>query len=279
MRYSLLRFLLVQRDIPPLLLQSGYKHPRHSREEYLKEVFGKTFEFYYRQSRYAYAFIGQEGLVLLGRIGRLKSEKIDQGPETGFAETSSPRWHAANFLLNTGNDSDGQKIAFEEIQTVGSPLAVTKGLIENINSNRADAKWEIIVNPITEEQDFWQTVDKYEGKITEMELSFVAPNMFGGRDKTTKVLKTWNEENNMQTASLSLHNKAGALNPDSENVRESLGLITSGGGSAKLKTGKQTVYDSETNVKKESISDEENFPISKETKSRWRNLIKILFRK
>ena len=278
MRYSLLRLLLVQRDTSPLVLQSGYRYPGHSREEYLKEVFGKTFEFNYRQSRYTYAFIGQEGLVLLGRIGRLKSEKIDQGPETGFAETSSPRWHAANFLLNTVNSPDGQKIAFEEIQTVGSPLAVTKGLIENINSIGADAKWEIIVNPITEEQDFWQMVDKYEGKITEMEFSFVAPNLFGGRDKTTKLLKTWNEENRMQTASLSLHNKTGALNPKSENVREGIDLIASGGGSAKLKTGKQTVYDSEAKVKKESISDEENFPISKDTKSRWRNLIGILFR-
>ena len=279
MRYSLLRLLLIQREIPPMLPQMGKDHPEHSREEYLKEVFSKTFQFESRRSAYGYAYIGQEGSVLLGRVGKLKSETIDLGPDTGFAEINEDRWHAANFLLDVSDHEDGQKITFEEkISQVGTPLSVTRGMIEHINSENTEARWEINANTITETQTFWEAVDKYKGKITEMELSFVAPNLFGSRDKTTELLRDLKEKNNMQTTAVKLHNADGALNPDSEDVRGSLDLIGEGGGSAKLKTAGKTVYDSEKKAKKESVDDEENFPLGRKTKSRWRDLIERLFR-
>ena len=256
----------------------GKGPPEHSREEYLKEAFSETFQFEIRQSAYGYAYIGQKGSILLGRVGRLKSETIDLGPETGFAEKNENRWHAANFLLDVGDHEDGQKIAFEEISKIGSPLSITRGLIQHINSKNAEAKWEINAHAITETQDFWEAVSKYKGEITEMELSFVAPNLFGGRDKTTELLREWQRKNNMQTAAVKLHNADGALDPDSEDVRESLDIIGEGGGNAKLKTAGKTVYDSGKKAKKELISDEKNFPLSKETESRWLDLIKKLFR-
>ena len=277
MRYSLLRLLLVQREIPPLLTDMGKGHPEHSREEYLKEVFGQTFEFQVHHSPYAYAYIGQVGSVLLGRVGKQRSETIDLGPETGFAEDSRDRWHAANFLLDTSNDEDGQKIAFEEASQAGAPFSATRSMVEHINSGNTEAKWEINVNTITEIQNFWETVDKYRGKITEMELLFVAPNLFGGRDKTTEILRDWKKKNNMQTATVKLYNADGTLKPDSEDVRESLDLIGKGGGSAKLKAAGKTVYNSENRAKKELVRDEENFSLSEDTKSRWQGLIKTLF--
>ena len=278
MRYSLLRLLLVEKKIPTLLEKMGEVHPEHSREEYLKEVFSKTFQFEIRNSVYAYAFIGQKGSVLLGRVGKLKSETIDLGPDTGFAETNEDRWHAANFLLDTSNGGDGQKIAFEEIAQVGSnPLSIIRSMVEHINSTNPEAKWEINANTITKTQEFWDTVNKYKNKITEMELSFVAPNLFGGRDKTTERLRAWHQENNMQTVDIKLRNVDGKLNPESEDVRDSVELISEGGGNSRLKVGRETVYNSKKKAKKELVRDEENFPLSEETKSRWSELIEKFF--
>ncbi len=126
MHYSLLRLLLVQIEMPPIIEMSGHQHPKHSRQEYLKEVFSEEIIFENHHLPYYFAPIGKLGSVLLGRIGRRKSETIEEGPETGFAEKIEPRWHAANFLLDASNHADGQKIAFEEKPDVGSPFSYNK---------------------------------------------------------------------------------------------------------------------------------------------------------
>ena len=280
MHYSLHRLLLVKRTILPILQASGHQHPEHSRQDYLKEVFSKLFNFQYRRNPYAFAYIGEVDSVILGRVGRLKPETIEEGPETGFAEKSEQRWHAANFLVDTRDHADGQKIAIEEISELNSTLSITRSMIDHINTSNANAnaKWEIYAETIADSQEFWEVVDKYEGKITELELFFVAPNIFGGRGKTTERLKALQQENNMQTVGVSLHNKEGALNLDTEDVKQSVEFVTEGGGRSKVKAGSKTVYNSEQRGKKVIIDSEDNVTLGVDTQSRWPNLINKLFR-
>ena len=277
MRYSLHRLLLIQRIIPPILEESGQQHPEHSRQEYLKEVFGKIINFKNRNKPYAFAYIGEVGSIILGRVGRLKSVAIEEGPETGFAKKIEDRWHAANFLPDTRNHEDGQKVAIEEIPDVGSTLFLTRSMVDSINSTNAIAKWEIFVETITDKQEFWDVVEKHRGKITELELSFVAPNIFGGRDKTTERLRALKDENNMQTTSVKIHNNDGALNVDTEDVRQSVDIISEGGGKTKVMAEGKTVYNSEQRGRKVFIDGEENFPIGEENKSLWADLSRRLF--
>ena len=150
-------------------------------------------------------------------------------------------------------------------------------MAEHINSKNPEAKWEMTANTITDAQEFWDAVDKHRGKITEMELSFVAPNLLGGHDKIRESLKTLHEENNMQTTDIKLRNSEGKLEPDSKDVREGLIFIGRGGGGAKLKVGPKVIYNSKERAKKESVEDEENFPLIEKNRSRWSNLIEKLF--
>ena len=278
MYYSYHRLLLVERTIPPIFQASGHQHPEHSRQDYLKEVFSKLFKFQNRRIPYAFANIGEVDSVILGRVGRLKAETIEEGPETGFAEKIEQRWHAANYLVDTSDHADGQKIAIEEISEFGSTLSITRSMIDHINSSNANARWEIYAETIADKQEFWEVVSRYKGKITELELSFVAPNIFGGRDKTTTRLRELRQENNMQTVSVSLHNREGALNLETEDVRQSVDFVTEGGGRSKVKASGRTVYNSEQRGKKVTIDSEDNVTLGDETQSRWPNLIKKLFR-
>ena len=277
MRYSFLRLLLVEREMPSMLTEMKKGHVEDSREEYLKKNFAEEFQFEARRSPYRYVYIGQEGSVLLGRVGREKLETVNLPPERAFDETDQARWHVANFLLDVSHHEDGQKIAFEGIHKLGNPLTIVRGMAERINSKNPEARWETTANTITEAQEFWDAVDEHKGKITEMELSFVAPNLLGGHEKLKESLKTLHEENNMQTTDIKLRNSEGKLEPDSTNVRESLIFIGEGGGNARLKVGRKTIYNSKERAKKELVKDEENFPLVEKTKSRWSSLIEKLF--
>ena len=278
MHYSMLRFFLTEREIPTLLHAMGVEKG-HTRREYLKEIFSKDIRFLGRTVPYSYVYIGETNSVILGRIGRIKAEVINDGPETGFADTTADFWHAANFLIDIDGSSDGQKIAFENSNDVGAPISIMQYLVDYINNKNIDAKWHIDVNTITETKEFWSVVEAYKGRLTELDLTYVAPNIFGGTDETTKALKKLNEKNNVQTTTVKLKNNEGALNPDSEDIHEGIDYIAKGRGKVKMKAGKDTIYDSEEKAVHKEVSKENQFSILEEAKTKWANLIKDIFNK
>jgi len=277
MQYSMLRLFLTEREILPILIASG-DAPTHSRSEYLEEVFSQAISFVGRNIRYQYAYVGRLENIFLGRIGRQKTEKIVEGPEMKFAENRGDFWHAANILIDISDNPDGQKIAFQEEINIGKPLTVAEYLVQKINDTFIESRWQIAVNAITEARDFWKIVDKNKGHITELDITFVAPNIFGGHDKTTEALKKLSKENKMQETTVKLSNSDGELNPDSQDIRDSIEYISKGGGSAKLKTGKETVYSSEENAVSETVEEDLRVPLEEESKPFWPALIRRLFK-
>lgn len=277
MDYSLLRLLLVQRDINAGRDQASMNVSRH---DYLMGVFSQNITFIgARSNSYIYAFIGSVDSFILGRVGRQISEVAHKGPETGFSEVVEQRWRAANILIDARGERNGQKVAIQDVQGLGSSsFHLVESLVEEINTTHQDAWWEISVQAITQVEEFWAVVDRYKGNITELELQFVAPNILGSRDDTTKTLRKLRDENNMQTTTVSLKNRDGKLNPNSENIHEGIALIGEGGGRAKLRTGKKTVYSSQQRALKESVDDEEDFSVSKKNKTSWSKLLKKFFK-
>ena len=106
----------------------------------------------------------------------------------------------------------------QAVRIVGQPLNVFRSLADHINHNNTNADWAISVNAITSEQEFWTAVDRYKGRIAELDLNFVAPNIWGGTTETENALKKLHAQNNAQEVEVRLKNVDKQLNPDSDTI-------------------------------------------------------------
>ena len=142
-----------------------------------------------RYITFSYVFIGAEEPFLFGRIGRQIREVTSTGPDEKLAEQQEQVWQAANITIDTSGDPDGQKLAFQKWSRIGSPAAISESLINHINHTNPDKGWLISVRAITESKEFWDAAKQSKGRITHLEFTFVAPNIFGGADKTRAALR------------------------------------------------------------------------------------------
>lgn len=279
MRYWFYRISLTKRQIGRIIEESADFEPE-SKQEFLINAFRANRKFAGKGFSYHYAFVDQLDQYVFARIGRQRIENAADGPESGFEEKREPVWHAANIVIDTSGSPHGQKVAMEKSSDVGSPSAIIRSLITQINESRIRSAWTAHVNPITESTEFWQAVEINRGKITELELKFVAPNILGGTDKTRQALRKLRDESNMEETQLKLKNRDGKLEPDTPDIREELDYIAEGGGEVKLKSGKKTLYSSgdqePTAVDAEEALDK---AINNEEKSFLRKLADFLFKR
>lgn len=278
MQYHYLRvFALADERYPLLTLASAL--PRPTRSGYLQTAFNQRIDFVHRKAQLVYIPIGDQarddGVVMLGRIGRSFQELVNEPPEQGFAETELTTWRASNFLIDTGDHADGQKIAMQARGDVGNPLAVVGSLVTHMNQVNEDAGWILEISPMTEPGNFWTVVREFKGEITAAIFSFVTPNVLGLRSQLNEGLKAARQNNNAHRVGITLANENGNLDLEKQNIEDAVEYVSEGGGTAKLRKGRKIVYDSEKDEKKVEIDDDE--PIIKERKSRWSDLIGRLF--
>jgi hypothetical protein len=145
-----------------------------------------------------------------------------------------------------------------------------------LNEASEETGWFIEVNAMTEKTSFWEAVDRHKGEITRAEFTYVTPNVLGIRDKLNERLREYREKENATRVSVSLQNPKGNLNLDTEEVRDAVEVISQGGGSAKLKSGRETLYDSEDTEKAKDLETDDKI-LLEEVDSR-RALIERFFR-
>jgi len=276
--YNYIRYFLSERSLPPLLEAAEYEIDQRTRTEYLNSELSKSFDFIHAGNSFRYVFISHDEEFVLARIGRLKTEQKLDGPETGFMEVSGDFWHAVNFIMDTSDHTQGQKIAMEHDSSVGSVLAIAKSLAAHLNS-LPESKWEVAANPITTQKTFWSAAEEYRGRITDLQMTFVAPNILGGTDETTEALRRWRDELKMRETQLNFKNSDGGLEIENQSVRDGIAVISEGGGATKLKSGTSVIYDSQNDevAKSETVENELNFPLVQSTINGWRLLIARLF--
>lgn len=237
MQYHYLRvFALADERFPLLDLAMGGTRP--SRTEYLQSVFSQRIDFIHRKAQLVYIPIGREerddGPVMLGRVGRSFQELVNEPPEQGFAETELTTWRASNFLIDTGEHTDGQKIAMQARGDVGNPLAVTTSLIRHLNEVNEEVGWILEISPMTEPGNFWSVVREYKGEITAAVFTFVTPNVLGLRSQLNAGLKAARQDNNAHRVGITLANENGNLDLERRNVEDAVEYVSEGGGTADL---------------------------------------------
>ncbi len=111
-----------------------------------------------------------------------------------------------------------------------------------------------------------------------LDLTFVTPNIWRGQSETEKALRALQQENNAQEVEVRLRNDDKKLNPDSENIRESINYIAKGGGAVVLREdGQKKLYDSDSNATVTAVDDDE--PIQDASEGAIRDIINRLFGK
>ncbi|WP_216016341.1 hypothetical protein [Roseovarius nubinhibens] len=281
MKYSFLRVFALEVDVPPILLATGDAPEKRTRAQYLKDVFSNRIEFEHWGKGLIYIPISvddlPDGAVCSGRIGAQKRESVNASPEELFEPEIVTSWRAANFLIDTRNYNDGQKIAMQHRADVGKPLSILNSLVRHINEVNVDSGWELAVNAITEKTTFWEAVGEFEGQITRAEFSYATPNVLGLRSKINKRLKGYKDAENANRVKVILENEKGALNLNSQEVKDAVEYTSEGGGSTKLKVGAQIVYDSEDDEK--AVTFETDDQLGLEQADARKGIIDRLFKK
>ncbi|WP_152610655.1 hypothetical protein [Ruegeria sp. ANG-R] len=281
MKYSYLRVFAVEIEVPPILVATGDAPVRRTRTEYLKDVFSTRIEFEHWGKLLVYIPIStddfEDGAVCSGRIGSQKTESINASPDELFEPEVITNWRASNFLIDTRNYNDGQKIAMQQRPEVGKPLSILNSLIKHINEANPDSGWELSVNAITERTTFWEAAEQYKGQITRAEFSYVTPNVLGLRSKINDRLKNYKSEENANHVTVVLENEKGNLRLDSQEVKDAVEYTSEGGGSTKLKANGKKVYDSTDDEKAVTVETEDQLGLEK-VEAR-KSIIERLFKK
>ena len=158
---------------------------------------------------------------------------------------------------------------------VGRPLAVFVSLIGHLNRANIDSGWLLGISPMTEPNNFWEVVRKYRGRITAASFSFVTPNVLGLRSQLNAGLKDARQNNNAHRVDIGLINKKGTLELERENIQDAVEYVSEGGGMAKIKSGRKTVYNSENDERTFEVESDE--PISAAGRSTWREIVSRIF--
>lgn len=280
MRYHYLRLDLHRQQVYPLLESTNAVPPTLSRQDYLAEIFGHRIDFRHRKQGLIYVPIGKDhsrhGLVMLGRVGKQIKAVENAPPEDQFAELSRESWRAANVLIDIEEHDDGQKIAFQKHYQVGTPAAIAESLVAHVNQANPHAPWSITVNRITDERSFWEAVEHYANEIIHAEFTLDTPNILGMGAALRAELESAREQHNATSITESLHNLQGGLKLEQDNLGDAVKYIAAGGGSARLRTPKGTVYSTTSKGRETQIKDDP--PLRRDDRSGWAQLISKLFR-
>lgn len=210
-----------------------------NKTELLQTIFSRELTFTHYNSSLGYVPIKTEGNYIHAQIGKKSSIKRTKPPEEGFTRESLENWETCNVLINLDtNPISGQTIAFEKKGSVfNDPFIKLDAFVEIINNELRANGYEMEINALTADTDFWQVVNEYTGGIEELNLHFSAPNLFGVNNSLDEELKNATDLFGITSTDISLQNSEGNLKlpPDNKFLKEGVALIAKGGGKYKIK--------------------------------------------
>ena len=192
---------------------------------------------------------------IVGQIGRPFTRLENLPPEQGFALAPHQAWRAAVIALDPTPHEDGQKLSFSIDPQVGTPYAVLRSLIRQLNQVN-DPPYHIEAEPIFSPKTFWAFADEHKGEITSIRFEFVTPNMFGSSDALSEELREFRHDERAQVVRVNLHSEDG-LNTDTPRVRASVDYAGKGAGKILAFAKGRKRYNSEDQVETVGLEETE----------------------
>lgn len=264
MQYSMMRLFLANRKQPDLFRDRDVRSAPLSRADFLRAVFAAEVRFVHANRIHVYTpYPSSDPNILAGIVARERTVTIGKPPEEGYKKEIVPDWDTANVFIDVSGDLDGQKVAMQESDVAARPIAVFRSLTDYLNETYVTSDWLISVNTITSEQGFWDAVAKYRGNITEIDLVFAAPNIWGGKTETENALKQLSGEG-AKEVEVKLRNLDGKMDPGTKenpgSIGEGVEYIRKGGGRLKIKSKNRTIYNSEDHAVRRTPKEDSSIP-------------------
>lgn len=225
-----------------------------SREQWLRKVFSEKQSFTHSGNVFHYApSSDQESALMFGKIGRQVFRDENKSPSEGFEDITHETWRASFIVLDPNHHDDGQKIAVQKINEVGSPSRLIANLVKRINEFYS-GPYIIEVFQIIEEQSFWEFVEQNEGKVTSVTLELIPPNMFGSDEEFVSEMKEFSDNEAARKVKLSIENEEG-INPNTDRMHRAVKYASKGGGKIRAKAKGNKKYNSRDTVKRTYLED------------------------
>jgi hypothetical protein len=230
-----------------------------SRESWLRDVLSKSITF--RHRGVDYHFVPSEKSdrpeLIVGNIGRQRLSTENDPPEQGLGKIQREIWKGAAVVIDPRHHAEGQKAAVEEDPQVGKPVPLMESLCEAINSRSPPEPYLIESSPISDPSNFWEFVDSHPGEVVSVTFEFIAPNMFGIRDRLDEGIKDMAEHEKIERLRLQLKSRDGLV-LSKDRIDTAVRHATDGGGSISARLKKGGKFNSRKRVRFVNVGDAPN---------------------
>ena len=135
---------------------------------------------------------------------RLGAERDLNRTRRDFVEEKIDNWPTIFIAIN--NDPNAQKIAIQVNRQVFSKTqTVAEVLQSNLNGILSSYGLRVYIKPNFEKSQFWELVEKYEGKIWQVDFELISPNMSRISENLQLDLRSLSKSTNTRTTHLQLN--------------------------------------------------------------------------
>ncbi len=243
------------------------------REAFLRAVLAERIEFRHRNQAFHYVpdpELQRESGLIVGRVGRRRTSKEHEPPDSGLKETERDVWHACLLVIDPTAHGDGQKVAIERDISVATPAAVLSSFLGALNRRSPPLFYVVEFQPIAQAETFWVFVEHHP-EITMISFELIAPNMFGIHDDWDADRRDLKLQENADKTKLQLESKDG-LNVRTPRIRKGVEQAGKGTGRVKARARDGTKYTSDSAIQTVQTED-------KTEDITWNDLIKKIVRR
>lgn len=245
MRFELARMFLSPRKQVDVFERRNPDGSPMTREKWIRAVFGERIDFVHRKAQRRFDPDVEQPRRehrIVARIGR-ETLSQESDPENHLRDMVRPQWKACLVIIDPSTHGDGQKVAIESGSQVGSGFGNLESLVTQINSRTPPEPFAIELNPITDQSNFWDYIERNKGNVTSITIEVAMPNMFGGSSSFEEDAKRLRDIEKARKLKETIENQDG-LEPDTPRMREAVSYATRGGGKLKAKAKNAPPYDS-----------------------------------
>ncbi len=240
------------------LYSLGYVNNSKNKNKVFKDFFNEIKEngkvdSEYQKRRYYMIFINQYDTIVHCQLARERIYDKYEMTNEKIVGTKDQDYPFINVFIET----ESQKFLIESKTTIFENYNTCKDVIENImNKYLKNIDATININPILEEQEFWEFF-KNDNEVKSLSFNLTVPNIFDASDDATIFLNGARDNVGASNVSLNFLNSEGKLEPNKKGIDSFVKYTSAGGGTWHLKyknkEGETKNINSEQKSKKISI--------------------------
>ena len=185
----------------------------------------------YQKRKYFLIFIKQYNTIMHCQLARERIYDKYEMTKEKIAGTKDQDYPFINIFV----DLKSQKFLIESKTTIFENYNTCGDVIQNImNKYLRNVDSTIDINPIIEEQEFWNYFND-DNEVKNLNFNLIVPNLFDASDDATNFLNDARDNVGASNVSLNFSNSDGKLKPNKKGIESFVKYTSAGGGTWHLK--------------------------------------------